>query len=141
MSSTSVFCLFIDSTKNPISMAFSVDVSDFVGDLKDNALHKNPQGVSPGELRVWRCKDQNTFFSNLDPTVLEDKIMQIFENQQVEALGSEQTTSDLQFSKQEHIFLEILGMVHGITLYDSQLTHLPQTHKRSASMNTVSCCM
>ena len=117
MSSTSVFCLFIDSTKNPISTAFSVDVGDFVGDLKDNALHKNPRGVGPGELRVWRCKDRNTFFSDSDPTVLEDKIMEIFESQQVEALGSERTTSDLQFSKQEHIFLEILGMVHAITLY------------------------
>jgi len=34
-------------------MAFSVDVGDFVGDLKYNALKENPQeGVSPGELRV-----------------------------------------------------------------------------------------
>jgi len=38
-------------------MAFSVDVGDFIGDLKHNALNGNPQeGVSPGELRVWRCK-------------------------------------------------------------------------------------
>ena len=117
MSSTSVFCLFIDSTKNPILTAFSVDISNFVRDLKDNVLHKNPQGVGPSELKVWRCKDWNTFFSNSDPIVLEDKIMEIFESQQVKALGSEQTISDLQFSKQEHIFLEILGMVHSITLY------------------------
>ena len=49
--------------------------------------------------------------------MLEDKIMEIFESQQVKVLGSEQTTSDLQFSKQERIFLEILDMVHNITLY------------------------
>ena len=118
MSSTSVLCLFIDSEKKPISTAFDVDVGKQVSNLKRNALKEHSQeGVSPSGLRVWRYKDRNTFFSNSDPTVLEDKIMEIFESQQVEALGLERTKSDLQFSKQEHIFVEILGMVHGITLY------------------------
>jgi len=80
ISFTSVFYLFIDFTKNPISIAFSVNVGNFVGDLKDNVLHKNLQGVGLSELKVWRCKDWNTFFSNSDPTVLEDKIVEIFES-------------------------------------------------------------
>ena len=117
MSSTSVLCLFIDSTKNPISTAFSVNVGDFVRNLKDNTLHKNPQGVSPSELRVWRCKDRNTFFNDSDPTVLEDQITEIFESQQVELLGSQQAAADLQFSEQECILLEILGMLYAIALY------------------------
>jgi len=50
ISSTSVFYLFIDFTKNPISTAFSVDVGNFVGDLKDNVLHKNSQEVGLSEL-------------------------------------------------------------------------------------------
>ena len=116
-SSTSVLCLFIDSTKNPISTAFNVDVGDFVGNLKDNALHKNPRGVGPGELRVWRCKDRNTFFSDSDPTVLEDQITEIFESQQVESLGSQQAAADLQFSERECILLEILGMLYAIALH------------------------
>ena len=99
MSSTSVFCLFIDSTKNPISTAFSVDISNFVRDLKDNVLHKNPQGVGPSELKVWRCKDWNTFFNNLNPTVLKDQITEIFESQQVKSLSSQQAAADLQFSE------------------------------------------
>jgi len=118
MSSTSIFCLFIDSTKNPISTAFSVDVGDFVGDLKRNALKENPQeGVSPSELRVWRCKDQNTFFSDSDLIVLEDQITEIFESQQVESLSSQQAAADLQFSEQECILLKILGMLYTIALY------------------------
>jgi len=118
MSSTSVFCLFIDSTKSPISTAFSVDVGDFVGDLKRNALKEHPQeGVGPGGLRVWRCKDRNIVFNDSDLTELEDQITEIFESQEFESLRAGQAAADLQFSKQEHIFLEILGMVHGITLY------------------------
>ena len=117
MSSTSVFCLFIDSMKNPISTAFSVDVGDFVGDIKDNILHKNPQGVSHGKLKVWRCKDQNTFFSDSDPTVLEDQITEIFESQQVKSLSLQQAAADLQFSEKVYILLEILDILYAIALY------------------------
>ena len=117
MSSTSVFCLFIDSTKNPISMAFSVDVGDFVGDLKCNALKEHPQeGVGPSGLRVWRCKDWNIVFNDSDLTELEDQITEIFESQQVESLRAGQAAADLQFSG-ECILLEILGMLYAIVLY------------------------
>ena len=99
-------------------MAFSVDVGDFVGDLKCNALKEHPQeGVGPSGLRVWRCKDWNIVFNDSDLTELEDQITEIFESQEFELLRAGQAAADLQFSKQEHIFLEILGMVHGITLY------------------------
>ena len=49
--------------------------------------------------------------------MLEDQITEIFESQQVELLGSQQAAADLQFSEQECILLEILGMLYAIALY------------------------
>jgi len=117
MFSSRVCCLFIDFAKKPVSTVFRTDVGKKVLDLKDNALHKNPWGVSPSDLRVWRCKDQNTVFSDSDLEVLEDKIREIFESQEVEALGSEQTATDLQLSEQEYILLEIQGMLYATASY------------------------
>ena len=117
MSSTSVLCLFIDSEKKPISTAFDVDVGKQVSNLKHNALKENPQeGVGPGGLRVWRCKDRNIVFNDSDLTELEDQITDIFESQQVESLRAGQAAADLQFSG-ECILLEILGMLYAIALY------------------------
>jgi len=85
--------------KKPILIAFDVNVGKQVSNLKDNTLHKNPGDVSPSKLRVWRCKDWNTFFNNLNPTVLKDQITEIFESQQVKSLSSQQAAADLQFSE------------------------------------------
>ena len=112
-----VCCLFIDSAKKPISIVFYADVSKKVLDLKDNVLYKNPQGVSPGNLRVQRCKDQNTIFSDLDLEVLEDKIREIFKSQEVEVLGLEQTATDLQLSEQKYILLEIQDILYATAPY------------------------
>ena len=49
--------------------------------------------------------------------MLEDKIREIFESQEVEALGSEQTETDLQLSEQEYILLEIQGMLYATAPY------------------------
>ena len=49
--------------------------------------------------------------------MLEDKIREIFESQEVEALGSEQTATDLQLSEQEYILLEIQGMLYATASY------------------------
>ena len=117
MSSIHVCCLFIDSAKKPVSTVFHADIGKKVLDLKDNALHTNPWGVGPSDLRVWRCKNWNTVFSDSDLEVLEDKIRKIFESQEVEVLGSEQIAIDLQLSEQEYILLEIQGMLYATAPY------------------------
>ena len=117
MSSSHVCCLFINSAKKPVLTVFYADVGKKVLDLKDNALHKNPQGVGPSDLRVWRCKNWNTVFSNSNLEVLEDKIREIFESQEVKALSSEQIATDLQLSEQEYILLEIQGMLYTTAPY------------------------
>ena len=114
MSST-VFCLLIDSEKSPVSTLYLVDVGQHVADLKRDALKETPQeGVGPGDLRVWRCKDRNAVFNDSDEELLEAQIKEGFSNRNFEVLSPRKVMADLQLSEQETIFLEILGILYAM---------------------------